>query len=135
MGRDSLRRLNSLGVSWAVVVPTVALAALLAWPAIGRAGMTDVFVPCRNVHPKARTQPPGQRWVVSHLRVSQMTCSRAAAAVRAGVLDLIPAGPGFHTPGFRCSSPVGPPRPGSPPRYFSCRRAQQSFKFTVPGLE
>ena len=64
-----------------------------------------------------------------------MSCRTAAAAVRAGVFELVPAGPNFRSPGFRCSSPVGPPPAEATRRYFNCRRAQQRFKFTVPGLD
>ena len=116
-----------------VLASTLALVAMLAAPIAGNTRIADVFVPCRNVHPKARTQPPGQLWAVAHLRVSRMTCARAAAAVRAGVFDLVPAGPQFHTPGFRCRSPVGPPHPGAPQRLFSCERQPHRFTFTRPG--
>jgi hypothetical protein len=135
MSRYPSRSLKSLRHPWsAMMASTLALAAMLAWPTAGSAGRADVFAPCRNVHPRARTQPPGQLFAVSHLRVSGMSCARAAAAVRAGVFDLVPAGPSFHTPGFRCRSPVGPPLPGTPTRLFSCRRSQQRFTFTVPGF-
>jgi hypothetical protein len=117
----------------AIIVSTLALTAMLAWPIAGSAGRVDTFAPCRNAHPRARTQPPGQLWAVSHLRVSRISCARAAAAVRAGVFDLVPAGPHFHTPGFRCTSPIGPPRPGAAARPFSCRRSQQRFTFIGPG--
>ena len=122
--RDSLRRSSSLRVVGAVLVTTFAAAALLAGPTSGGASAGVSFAPCKNVHPKARTQPGGQLWRVSRLRVSGMSCRTAAAAVRAGAL-LVPAGR-FRTPGFRCSS-LWPAEAATALLW----RAQQRFKFTL----
>jgi hypothetical protein len=71
---------------------------------------------------------------VTHLRVIRISCSRAAAAVRAGSYEATPGGPLFTAPGFSCSGPVGPPPPGSKPRYYHCNRRRQRLEFLVPGF-
>jgi hypothetical protein len=71
---------------------------------------------------------------VTSLRVIKISCSRAAAAVRASSYEATPGGPLFTSPGFTCSGPVGPPPPGSKPRYYRCDRRRQRFEFLVPGF-
>jgi hypothetical protein len=71
---------------------------------------------------------------VTKLRVIRISCSRAAAAVRAGSYEATPGGPLFTSPGFSCSGPVGPPPPGSKPRYYQCDRRRQRLEFLVPGF-
>ena len=71
---------------------------------------------------------------VTSLRVIRISCSRAAAAVRASSYEATPGGPLFTSPGFTCSGPVGPPPPGSKPRYYRCDRRGQRFEFLVPGF-
>ena len=84
---------------------------------------------CPGSRPGATTHT-GSLLFVSRLRVSGMSCVRATAAVRAGAFELTPAGPLFHTRGFRCTSPIGPPR-NLRPRYFHCQRASRAFEFTL----
>jgi hypothetical protein len=126
--RDLMREPARLVLALAAV-GLIALAVPLGLGANAGAG----YVPCRGLHPRARTNPSG-RWAVSNLRVSRMTCSRAAVAVRAGVFVPTPGGAPFSTPGFRCSFPVGAPLPGVAQRHYACRRAEQRFEFTVPGI-
>ena len=71
---------------------------------------------------------------VTNLRVIRISCSRAAALVRAGSYEATPGGPLFTSPGFSCSGPVGPPPPGSKPRYYQCEHRRQGFEFLVPGF-
>jgi hypothetical protein len=71
---------------------------------------------------------------VTNLRVIRISCSRAAAVVRASRYEATPGGPLFTSPGFSCSGPVGPPPPGSKPRYYQCDRRRQRFEFLVPGF-
>jgi hypothetical protein len=71
---------------------------------------------------------------VTNLRVIRISCSRAAAAVRASSYEATPGGPLFTSPGFSCSGPVGPPPPGSKPRYYQCDRRRQRYEFLVPGF-
>jgi hypothetical protein len=77
---------------------------------------------------------PDGSLAVTNLRVIRISCSRAAAAVRASSYEATPGGPLFTSPGFSCSGPVGPPPPGSKPRYYQCRRRRQRFEFLVPGF-
>lgn len=84
---------------------------------------------CPNAHPGATTHA-GSPLYISHLRVSRMSCARATAAVRAGAFALTPAGPLFHTTGFSCTSPIGPPL-NSRPHYFHCQHAARAFEFTL----
>ena len=71
---------------------------------------------------------------VTDLRVIAISCSRAAAAVRASSYEATPGGPLFTSPGFSCSGPVGPPPPGSKPRYYHCDHGRQRFEFLMPGF-
>ncbi len=71
---------------------------------------------------------------VTNLRVIKISCSRAAAALRAGSYEATPGGPLFTSPGFSCSGPVGPPPPGAKPRYYHCGRRRRRFEFLVPGF-
>jgi hypothetical protein len=77
---------------------------------------------------------PETSLAVANLRVIRISCSRAAAAVRAGSYEATPGGPLFTSPGFGCVGPVGPPPPGSKPRYYQCDRRRQRFEFLVPGF-
>ena len=71
---------------------------------------------------------------VTNLRVIRISCSRAAAALRASSYEATPGGPLFTSPGFSCSGPVGPPPPGSKQRYYQCDRRRQRFEFLLPGF-
>jgi hypothetical protein len=71
---------------------------------------------------------------VTNLRVIGIACSRAAAALRGGSYEATPGGPLFTARGFTCSGPVGPPPPGSKPRYYHCDRRRQRFEFLAPGF-
>ena len=116
-------------------VSALAVAAALALPNTAGAGTpaaTVTYRLCLHRHPTAPTGP-GFSIGVTHLRVSQISCSRAAAAVRAGKFELTPGGPLFSTPGFACQSPIGPPPPRSKPRYFRCTHRHERFEFLVPG--
>lgn len=86
---------------------------------------------CAHQRLSARARQ-GTSFPVSNLRVSRITCTRAAAAVRAGHFDETPGGLLFSTRGFACSSPIGAPLPG-PPRYYACTQRGQRFQFLVPG--
>lgn len=77
---------------------------------------------------------PETSLAVTNLRVLRISCSRAAAAVRASNYEATPGGPLFTSPGFSCVGPVGPPPPGSKPRYYRCDRRRQRFEFLVPGF-
>jgi len=71
---------------------------------------------------------------VTNLRVIRISCSRAAAAVRASSYEATPAGPLFASSGFSCSGPVGPPLPRAKPRYYHCNHRREMFEFLVPGF-
>jgi hypothetical protein len=77
---------------------------------------------------------PDGSLTITNLRVIRISCSRAAAALRAGGYEATPGGPLFTAPRFSCSGPVGPPPPGSKPRYYQCDRRRQRFEFLVPGF-
>jgi hypothetical protein len=77
---------------------------------------------------------PEASLAVTNLRVIRISCSRAAAAVRASSYEATPGGPLFTSPGFSCVGPVGPPPPGSKPRYYQCDRRRQRFEFLTPGF-
>jgi hypothetical protein len=116
-------------------VPMAAVAAVLVLASTASAGARTskiTYRPCRHEHLSARGGA-GFSIPVTHLGVSRISCSRAAAAVRAGRFELTPGGPLFSTPGFVCSSPVGPPLPGTRPRYFRCTHRRERFEFLVPG--
>jgi hypothetical protein len=88
---------------------------------------------CRREHLSVRGTEGG--WLnLTNLRVIRISCSRAAAAVRASSYEASPAGPLFTSPGFSCSGPVGPPPPGARPRYYHCNHRRQMFEFLVPGF-
>jgi hypothetical protein len=88
---------------------------------------------CLHEHLSARGMA-GRPLNVTNLRVSRISCSRAAAAVRASTFEVTPAGPLFSTAGFKCGGPVGPPPPGAKPRYYHCNHGRQMFEFLVPGF-
>jgi hypothetical protein len=71
---------------------------------------------------------------ITNLRVIGISCSRAAATVRASSYEATPAGPLFSSPGFSCSGPVGPPPPRAKPRYYHCSHRRRMFEFLVPGF-
>ncbi len=71
---------------------------------------------------------------VTSLRVIRISCSGAAAVVRASSYQATPGGPLFRMPRFSCSGPVGPPPPGAKPRYYHCNHRRQMFEFLVPGF-
>jgi hypothetical protein len=104
---------------------------LISGAATGAGSHRVTYKRCRHEH--LRSHGPGFSLRVTHLRVSRITCRRAAAAVRASTFEATPAGPQFSVPGFACTGPVGPPPPGSRPRYYHCRHRRQAFEFLVPG--
>jgi hypothetical protein len=77
---------------------------------------------------------PAGSLAVTSLRVIRMSCSRAAAAVRASSYEATPGGPLVTSPRFSCSGPVGPPPPGAKPRYYHCDHRRHGFEFLVPGF-
>lgn len=107
------------------LVPAASAGATAQTPAV-------TYRPCPHKHPSAPSAP-GFSIPVTHLRVNGISCSRSAAAVRAGKFELTPGGPLFSTPGFVCNSPIGPPLPGSKPRFFKCAHRRERFEFLVPG--
>lgn len=116
-------------------VSAVAVAAVLALASASSAGArtsTVTYQPCRHEHLSARGAS-GFSIPVTRLRVSRISCSRAAAAVRAGSFELTPGGPLFSTPGFVCSSPIGPPLPGMKPRYYRCAHRRERVEFLLAG--
>jgi len=91
---------------------------------------------CKNAHPIARFRSPySEKMTVAKLSVREISCLRAAVAVRAGSLDPTPGGLIFKTAGFSCRSPIGePPIPATrPPRAFACTRGAVSFRFSLRG--
>ena len=120
-----MRVVSAFVVVAAVLLPSAATAT-------GARAASVVYRPCPHNHPSAPSGT-GFRLGVTHVRVSRISCSRAAASVRAGKFELTPGGPLFSTPGFVCRSPIGPPPPGSKPRYFRCAHRGERFEFLVPG--
>ena len=112
----------------------MALLAALAAAASAQVSMAAPYLPCPTVHPKLTIHAAGTDWTVTRLTALRLSCSQASAAVRTGVIELTPGGPIFHTRGFRCNSPIGPPQSRATHRYFSCSRAQQRLKFWVAGI-
>ena len=106
------------------LLPVAVLAASSA--ATAGAG-APAFRPCPAGHlvVKATT---GGGLPISLLGVDRLSCARAVEALRAGSFALTPADPIFSTPGFHCTSPIGPPRPG-PTRYVVCRKGRAAFRF------
>ena len=88
---------------------------------------------CRGEHLRVRGTAGGSL-NITNLRVSRISCSRAAAAVRASSYEATPGGPLFTSPRLRCSGPVGPRLQGAKPRYYHCHRWRQAFEFLVPGF-
>jgi len=88
---------------------------------------------CRGEHLSVRGTAGGSL-NVTNLRVIRLSCSRAAAAVRASSYEATPAGPLFASSGFSCSGPVGPPLPRAKPRYYHCNHRRERFEFLVPGF-
>jgi hypothetical protein len=88
---------------------------------------TPAFRPCPAGHLVVKITTGGGL-PISLLGVSHLSCARALEAVHAGSFALTPAYPIFSTPGFHCTSPIGPPRAG-PTRYVVCRKGQQAFRF------
>jgi hypothetical protein len=123
-----------------LVAPVAAAGLQLMVTGVGSAiARVPTFSACRHVQhlsapvAPARGVPP---FSISGLRVSRMTCARAASAVRAGSFAEDPAGLLFTTPRFTCQSPIGPPLPGQPtPRPYTCQRGAARFRFVVPGSD
>ena len=114
----AVRHLRRWLVSATVLVALGAAATVAAAPVSFRA--------CPASHLSVKTG--GRPFPVSLLGVSHLTCASALKALRAGSFFLTPADPIFSTPGFHCTSPIGPPRPG-PTRYVVCRKGQEAFRF------
>jgi hypothetical protein len=91
----------------------------------------DAYHRCRGERLSVRGKAGGSL-NVTRLRVVRISCSRAAAAVRASSYEATPAGPLFRSPGFSCSGPVGPRRQGARPRYYHCSHRRRTFEFLVP---
>ena len=113
----------------------VATAALLLIAAPGGLAHTRqaTYHRCKPQHLSVRGTRGGSLAVTS-LRVIEMSCARAAAAVRAARYEATPGGPLFTSPGFSCTGPVGLPPPGAGPRYYRCVHLRQRFEFLVPGF-
>jgi hypothetical protein len=88
---------------------------------------------CRGEHLSVRGTAGGSLKITS-LGVSRISCSRAAAAVRASRYEATPGGPLFTSPRFSCGGPEGPRLRGTVPRYYHCHRRRQAFEFLVPGF-
>jgi hypothetical protein len=118
-----------------VIALSAATAALLLVSVSAAVARThhDIYHPCRHEHLSVRGTAGGSL-KVTNLRVSRMSCSRAAAAVRASRYEATPGGPLFTSPGFSCSGPVGPPPPGAKPRYYHCVHGRETFEFLMPGF-
>ena len=80
---------------------------------------------CPGAHPNVSSGASGSI-EVNRVRVARMTCGRAVRALHAGHFLLTPGGPQFRTPGFACTSPVGP-MPGA----FRCHRGTRRFVFRL----
>jgi hypothetical protein len=93
---------------------------------------TVTYHPCRREHLRVPGTAAGSLPITS-LRVIGMSCSRAAAAVRASSYEATPGGPLFSSPGFSCTGPFGLAPPGAKPRYYRCSHRSQRFEFLVPG--
>ena len=121
---------------WARMFVVVAAAGALFLVSVASAAGETKSVPyerCRHQHVHVRGTGGGSL-KVTNLRVTQISCSHAAAALRAGSYEATPGGPLFSVPGFKCNGPVGPPPPGSKPRYYHCSHGSQRFEFLVPGF-
>ncbi len=114
------------------VVKINLLAPALTAPALAQTQDTT-YHRCRREHLTVRGTAGGSL-NLTNLRVIRISCSRAAAAVRASNYEATPAGPLFTSPRFRCSGPVGPPPPGARPRYYHCNHRRKMFEFLVPGF-
>jgi hypothetical protein len=91
------------------------------------------YAQCRHQHLSV-SGTGGGSLVATHLRVVHISCAHAAAAIKAGSYEATPGGPLFSIPGFTCIDPIGPPPPGSKPRYYRCRNGIRRFEFLVPGF-
>jgi hypothetical protein len=120
------------GMRFVAAAAVAAALVLLSTASAGAQTATVIYRPCRHEHLSARAGA-GFSIPVTHLGVSRISCSRAATAIRAGRFELTPGGPLFSTPGFFCSSPIGPPLPGTKPRYFRCTHRRERFEFLVAG--
>jgi hypothetical protein len=75
-----------------------------------------------------RAAPPNVGFLpVSYLGVRHLSCAVAEQAVRAGSFAITPANPIYSTPGYQCTSPIGPPRPRAV--YIVCHVGGQGFRF------
>jgi len=93
---------------------------------------------CPAIHARVPVGGKIDRVAVKNLRATRISCTKAAAAIRAGSFVATPAGPQFSTKGFYCTSPVGPPPPGSSAaRLYSCtsQSGREKLTFTVPEFE
>jgi hypothetical protein len=88
---------------------------------------------CRGEHLSVRGTAGGSL-NITRFRVTRISCSHAAAAVRASRYEATPGGPRFRSPGFSCSGPAGPRLQGARPRYYHCHRRRHAFEFLVPGF-
>jgi len=117
------------------VALSVATATLLLVHVTGGFALTQqgAYHRCKREHLSVPGATGGSLAVTS-LGVIRMSCSQAATAVRASSYEATPGGPLFTSPGFSCTGPVGPPPPGSKPRYYRCDHRRQRFEFIVPGF-
>lgn len=109
-------------------------AMVLPGAAVGASPGPGGFRSCPQRH-LASHDPQGASLPVGGLHVHRIRCSKAAHAIRESTFAATPGGPQFTVPGFTCTSPVGPPLPGSRnPRYVHCSHKRQSLMFLVPGF-
>ncbi len=116
------------------ILLAAAVALLLGCGATAMARTHNVaYQRCPHGHATVRDSA-GQKLTARNLRVSEISCSRAKAALKRATFAATPGGPEFSTPGFMCGGPVGPPPPHSKPRYYHCTRGRGTFEFLVPGF-
>jgi hypothetical protein len=117
--------------NWRARAAVLIAAGVVAAGAAPAEGAT--FKPCRRERLSAH-DPAGQALTITKVLVDRLPCASADAAIRASSFAATPGGPLFTTPGFTCTGPVGPPPPGSKPRYYRCTRGRTGFEFTVAGF-
>ena len=113
-----------------VATATLLLVSVTGGVALARPG---AYRRCKPEHLRVRGAAGGSL-TVTDLRVIRISCSRAAAAVRASRYEATPGGPLLTSPRFSCGGPVGLPPPGAEPRYYRCDHRGQRFEFLVPGF-
>jgi hypothetical protein len=128
--RMRLRFSPAGAVTLSVATATLLLVSATGGFALSRQG---AYLRCKQEHLSVRGAAGGSL-TITNLRVIRISCSRAAAAVRASRYEATPGGPLFTSPGFSCGGPVGLPPPRAKPRYYYCDHRRQRFEFLVPGF-